>query len=186
MPTRLHITIIVALAVLVWATTLVLLGIPFTWHHIAPFTATVTCLTASCFVFDRWLWNWPVFSGWLVKQPKLHGSWKVRIVSSWVDPKSGLPLPPIECLMVIRQRYSSLNARLFTRESSSTLLTHEFCCGDDGIYELVGTYRNTPRVELRGKRSEIHHGSLLLQVKGDHAARLDGHYWTDRGTTGLT
>jgi hypothetical protein len=172
------------MAVVVWATTLLVLGIPITWSHAAPFTATVTIVTGACLAFDRWLWKLPVFKGWLVKQPNLQGSWKVRLVSNWIDPSTGQTIAPIECLMVIRQRFSSLNARLFTRESSSTLLANNFSCEEDGVYELVGTYRNTPRIDLRGKRSEIHHGSLLLQVKDDPAGRLEGHYWTDRGTRG--
>lgn len=184
MPTRLHISIIIGLAGIIWATTLVMLGHPITVQHAIPFAATVTLITGACYLFDCWLWKWPIFKGWLVKQPSLHGSWKVRLISNWIDPNTQQPIAPIDCLMVIRQRFSSLNARLFTRESSSTLLAHSFCCEDDGVFELVGTYRNTPRIDLRGKRSEIHHGSLLLQVQGDPPNRLAGHYWTDRSTRG--
>lgn len=184
MLTRLHVSLIIALAVFIWAASLLTVGIPITWHHAAPFTVTVTVLTGACIVFDRWLWKWRIFRGWLVKQPNLQGSWKARLISNWVDPATGQQIAPIECVMVIRQRFSALNARLYTRESSSTLLAYAFCCDDDGIFELIGTYRNTPRVDLRGQRSEIHYGSLLLQVRSDPTNRLDGHYWTDRGTKG--
>lgn len=181
MLTRLHISILISLVVVVWGASLLILGIPIGWQHIAPFTATVTIVTGACVAFDRWLWKLKPFKGWLVKQPVLNGSWKVTLRSNWVNPETGKTIDPIKCVMVIRQRFSALNARLYTRESSSTLLAHEFCHDDDGVSELVGTYRNTPRADLRGERSEIHHGCFLLQVKGDY---LDGHYWTDRGTKG--
>lgn len=54
----------------------------------------------------------------------------------------------------------------------------------DGIYRIAGIYRNEPRVELQGERSEIHHGSLLLEVHGTPPTSMEGHYWTDRGTQG--
>jgi hypothetical protein len=52
------------------------------------------------------------------------------------------------------------------------------------LYELAGVYRNTPQVHLRGERSEIHYGALLLELKGDPVNGLQGHYWTDRQTRG--
>lgn len=184
MPTRLHLSLIIALAVAIWTASLQILGVEITWRHAAPFTVAVTVLTGVCVVFDRWLWRWRIFKGWLVKQPDLQGSWKVLLVSSWIDPATQRQVAPIECVMVIRQRFSALSARLFTRESSSSLVAHAFTCEDDGVFEFIGTYTNTPKVDLRGKRSEIHHGSFLLHVKGDPPNGLDGHYWTDRGTKG--
>ena len=33
-------------------------------------------------------------------------------------------------------------------------------------------------------RSEVHHGSFKLDIGGEPVDRLEGYYWTDRGTMG--
>ncbi len=37
---------------------------------------------------------------------------------------------------------------------------------------------------LRGMRSEMHYGAILLNVHGNPVQSLEGHYWTDRNTSG--
>ncbi len=91
---------------------------------------------------------------------------------------------PVQCIMTIRQTYSRFSARLFTKESSSYLVAHKIEPQNDGVFQLFGTYQNTPDITLRGERSEIHYGALVLEVRGDPPKSLVGHYWTDRGTKG--
>lgn len=79
---------------------------------------------------------------------------------------------------------TGLSLRLMTPESRSKLIAHSIELEDDGIYRIAGIYRNEPLVELQGDRSEIHHGSLLLEVYGTPPESMEGHYWTDRGTRG--
>ena len=184
MLTRTHITILLVLAVVTWAIALWVLGLPFTWEYSKPFAITVSILSGACFVFDKWLWKWPIFNNWLVSQPNLHGTWKVLLKSDWINPETKQQVAPIECIMTIRQTYSRFSARLFTRESSSYLVAHKIEQQNDGIFQLLGTYQNTPDITLRGKRSEIHYGALVLEVRGDPPKSLVGHYWTDRGTKG--
>jgi hypothetical protein len=184
MPTRTHITALLLLAVAVWAATLWQLGLPFTWQYSKPFTITITALSAACFVFDRWLWKWPIFKGWFVSQPNLQGTWKVLLKSDWINPETKQQVAPIECIMTIRQTYSRFSARLFTRESSSYLAAYKIEQQNDGVFQLFGTYQNTPDIMLRGKRSEIHYGALVLEVRGEPPKSLVGHYWTDRDTKG--
>jgi hypothetical protein len=179
-----HITVLLVLAVGTWAIALWILGLPFTWDYSKPFSLTVSVLAVACFIFDAWIWKWPIFKGWLVNRPNLHGTWKVLLKSDWVDPQTKQQVAPIECVMTIRQTYSRLSARLFTRESSSYLVAHKIERQNDGVFQLFGTYQNTPDISLRGKRSEIHYGALVLEVRGDPAKSLVGHYWTDRGTRG--
>ena len=72
-----------------------------------------------------------------------------------------------------------------TKESRSVLVAYSIDQQEDeGLFRLVGVYRNEPKIELQGVRSEIHHGSFALEVHGTHAYELQGHYWTDRGTKG--
>ncbi|MEJ0011260.1 MAG: hypothetical protein WDM94_01275 [Bauldia sp.] len=184
MLTRLHITLLLILAVAVWAATLVVLGIPLSWDYLKPFTIAVAVLTTICIVFDKWLWSLSVFKGWLVQRPNLNGTWKATLASDWKDPQTGQSIPPIECVMVITQTFSKMTTRLFTPESNSFLYANRLVCQDDGVFQLYGIYLNTPKVELRGQRSEIHYGALILEVRGDPPTSLAGHYWTDRGTKG--
>lgn len=180
---RTHITLIILLAALVWWGTLAALGVPVSSAYLKPFAITVSVLTALCVLFDKWLWRWRIFKGWLVKRPVLNGTWEVQLHSSWVGP--GMPeADPIHAIMVVRQTYSLMNVRLFTKESSSFLIAHKLVLQDDGVFQLAAVYQNTPDIHLRGTRSEIHFGALLLEVKGDPPKALDGHYWTDRGTKG--
>lgn len=184
MLTRTHITTLLVLTVIVWGTTLLFLGLPLSWQYVAPFTLTVTTLTGACLAFERWCWRWPLFAGWLVKQPDIQGTWKARLVSNWIDPATNQQVLPIDCVMAVRQTFSSLSARLFTRESNSFLVAHNLVCQNDGVFQLLGVYQNTPQIALRGQRSEMHYGALLLEVRGDPPTALVGHYWTDRGTKG--
>jgi hypothetical protein len=184
MLTRTHITTLLVLAVVVWGIALLALGLPVSWQYTAPFTIAVTTITGACVLFDRWLWRWRLFRGWLVKQPDIQGTWKARVVSNWIDSATNQQIDPIECIMVVRQTFSSFSARLFTRESSSFLVAHNLIHQNDGVFQLVGVYQNTPQISLRGDRSEMHYGALLLEVRGDPPSALVGHYWTDRGAKG--
>jgi SMODS-associating 2TM, beta-strand rich effector domain len=184
MPSKNQLSVIIIVAAVVWACSLWLLGLPINWQYTKPFATTMTVLTALLFVFDKWIWKWPIFKSWLVNQPNLHGTWKVLLQSTWIDPATGKVIAPIECIMTIRQTYSQFSARLFTRESSSYLVAHKIERHNDGIFQLFGTYQNTPSITLRGDRSEIHYGALVLEVRGDPPKSLVGHYWTDRGTKG--
>jgi hypothetical protein len=172
------------LAVVIWALSLLSSGEPITWAQARPFTVTVSMLTLICIAFDKWLWRWKLFRGWLVELADIQGSWKATLVSDWTNPATGNRVAPIECLMVIRQSYSTLSARLYTRESSSYLVASKLIRQNDGVFQLFGVYQNNPKIELRGERSEIHFGALMLEANGDPISSLSGHYWTDRGTRG--
>jgi len=75
--------------------------------------------------------------------------------------------------------------RLMTKESKSSLVAHSIeQMEEDELYKLIGVYRNEPKIELQGDRSEIHHGTFSLEIHGAPAYELEGHYWTDRGTKG--
>ena len=58
--------------------------------------------------------------------------------------------------MVIRQRFSTLSAKIFTREFNFFLIAHSLLRQNDGVFQLSGAYQNTPNVMLRGERSESH------------------------------
>jgi hypothetical protein len=181
---RLHITMLVILAAAIWGAGLYVLGIPLTWDHVKPFSLTVFVLAAIMILFERWLWKWPIFRGWLVKSPNIQGTWHVALRSADVDPKREKRMQPIECVMVFRQTFSTLSMRLHSDESSSTLVAYKIVQQNDGVFEVMGVYQNEPQIHLRGDRSEIHYGALKLAINGEPVVSLQGHYWTDRETKG--
>lgn len=184
MLTKTHITSLLLLAVVTWAITLWVSGLPLTWEYSKPFSITASVLSFAAILFDKWLWRWRIFKGWFVNCPDLQGTWKVVLKSDWADPQTGEQRAPIVCVMTIRQTYSRFSARIFTNESSSYLIAHKLEQQNDGVFQLFGTYQNTPDIMLRGKKSEIHYGALVLEVRGEPATELVGHYWTDRGSKG--
>lgn len=114
--------------------------------------------------------------------PNLHGTWHGVLVSDWKR-EDGSSLPPIGVHLVVRQTLSTISMRLLTPESTSVLLGGSVTNEVDGVETMTGIYLNTPDI-LRRDGSPIHHGGLILQVQGHPPARLEGEYWTDRGTKG--
>lgn len=145
---------------------------------------TVTFVYGAVLLFAFYLWPWPFFKGWLVKRPDLRGTWKVMLHSDWTDPDTGQKISPIEAYMVVRQTLTTLSMRLFTEKSRSVLIAHEIESEPDGLFRLSAVYRNSPKIEYQGTKGAIHHGALLIEVHEVKPQRLEGHYWTDRGTRG--
>lgn len=184
MLTRLHITIILGLAVAAWTVTLIVRGIPVTPELLVPFGIAVSAVTLLCTGFNKWCWRYGVFKGWLVVRPWLQGTWKVTLQSNWINPETQAPIGPIEGYMTFRQTFSDLHMRLYTAESSSKSVTASILRSDDCLFRVAAVYQNEPSAALRGVRSEIHYGSLLLHVHADPPISMDGQYWTDRKTGG--
>jgi hypothetical protein len=152
---------------------------------VKPFGIVVGVITFFITLFNKYLWSWKIFRGWYVKRPDLRGTWKVELKSSWVNPETGEKIAPIYGYAVVRQSLTNLSFRLMTKESRSVLVAHSIeQQEDDDLFKLVGVYRNEPKIELQGVRSEIHHGSFALEIHGSPVEGLDGHYWTDRATKG--
>nr|WP_100546850.1 MULTISPECIES: hypothetical protein [unclassified Pseudomonas] len=186
MLTRLHVSSFIALTISVWLLALWLQGMPvLSWDFVKPFSTVVGCITLFVMIFNKYMWSWKIFRGWYVKRPDLRGTWRVELQSNWQDPETGEIIPPTYGYAVIRQSMTFLSLRLLTKESKSILVAHSIeQQEDDELFKLVGVYRNEPRIELQGVKSEIHHGSFSLEIHGLPAEELEGHYWTDRATRG--
>jgi hypothetical protein len=186
MLTRLHISSFVGFTILVWLLALWAQGMPvLDASFLKPFGLVVSITMLVVFVFNKYCWAWKVFRGWYVKRPDLRGTWKAELQSSWTNPETSQPVPPITAYAVIRQTLTSMSLRLFTKESKSVLIAHSIEIQEaDDLCKLVGVYRNEPNIELQGVRSEIHYGAFSLEIHGEPVAELEGHYWTDRGTKG--
>jgi hypothetical protein len=186
MLTRLHISSFIGLTIAVWLIALWIQGMPvLSADFIKPFGIVVGAITLIVTLFNKYAWSWIIFRGWYVKRPDLRGTWEVELKSSWINPETNEPIPPITAYATIRQSLTSLSFRLMTLESRSVLIAHSIeSQEEDSLFKLVGVYRNEPKIELQGDRSEIHHGSFSLEIHGSPVVELEGHYWTDRGTKG--
>lgn len=185
--TRLHITAFLGLAVAVWALVLFGRGTPVTTEHLAPFSTVVGVLVITGVLFEHVLWRWRALHGWLVLRPDLRGTWRVELQSNWTNPSTGIPVGRFEAFMAVTQTLSRLQMRLMTPESESWLVAESVTPSPKGDgYRIAAVYTNEPDPHLRGHRSEIHYGALLLDTHGASArpASLTGEYWTDRGTKG--
>ncbi len=178
---RLHITAFLALAVAGWTVVLLVEGTPVTLAHLSPFGLVVVFLALLALLFDRVLWHLRWLHGWFVKRPDLRGTWRVELRPTDES------IPPITCYMGVEQTLSTLQMHLMTAESESVFIADEITPSPTATgYRVVGVYTNTPDVHLRGTRSEIHHGALVLETHGRPSKpdTLTGEYWTDRKTTG--
>lgn len=182
MPGRLPISILVGLAACTWALVLVVTGSSLGWDFAKPFSLVVGVISIALVTFDRWLWRWP-FVRSVVGRPDLEGTYWGVIRSEWVNPETGQKPAPIPAAIVVKQSYTGLVLTLFTAESASSTIAATLDEGLDGRFAVAGLYRNEPRLSVQ-ERSRMHHGGLRLNVAGEAGERLDGSYWTDRGTQG--
>lgn len=186
--TRLHITIALLLAVVVWATALLLQGTPISMGHARPFGFVVAFLGLVALAVEHVLWRQSWLHGWIFCRPDLRGTWAVELQSSYIDPTTGSHIAPIICYMGVSQTFSKLQLHLMTAESESWLAAHSISKSpnEDG-YQIFGVYTNKPSVHLRTNRSEMHIGALVLETHGPSKIRPDtisGEYFTDRLTKG--
>lgn len=179
---RFPLTLMICFAAGSWALLLSANGWVIPHSFFAPLSGVVSVLSVGLMAFDRWLWSLPGINR-LVDRPRLKGTWKGTLHSSWVDPAGLQKVPPIEAYVVIRQTYSTLHVRLFTLESQSITLTATIMRDADEQYSLAGIYSNEPNLSVR-ERSPIHFGGIRLRIEGQPPMTLSGMYWTDRNTRG--
>ncbi|MCH9808455.1 MAG: hypothetical protein K0U74_12040 [Alphaproteobacteria bacterium] len=185
MLTRIHIHIIVTLVTITWVVTLLVRGITPSLDLLLPYGIAVGVVVSAVALFDQVLWRHPLLNKWIARRPYLHGTWRAHLVSDYViDQEAGQTVAPITGYMVIYQTYSSLSVRLYTEKSSSAQISHAINSTNGEQFKVVTVYQNDPGVGQRGDTSEIHYGAFLLEATGLNPERLDGHYWTDRLTTG--
>jgi hypothetical protein len=115
--------------------------------------------------------------------PRIQGTWWGELHSNYIDPASGARLGPIPVAVVVRQSGIDLFVCLHSKESSSITIAARRVMEADGRVCLVGVYRNEPKLP-RQDTSRMHHGGLKLSVIDGERPRMQGTYWTDRGTAG--
>ena len=184
---RVHISVFLGLAALVWWLVLVAQGAQVSSAYWAPFGTVVSFLVVLGAVFEFLFWRLPWLHGWFVKRPNLRGTWRVELQSDRIDPTTNAGVPLIVCYMGVVQTLSTLQMHLMTPESESWFIAESIRESPSAVgYQISGVYTNRPQTHLRGYRSEMHLGGLLLETHGpaNRPNTLTGEYWTDRKTKG--
>ena len=184
---RLHISVFLGLSALVWWLVLVVQGTQVSSAYWGPFGTVVSFLVVLVAAFELRLWRWSGLHGWFVKRPDLRGTWRVELQSDWINPTTNVSVPLIVCYMGVAQTLSALQMHLMTPESESWFIAERISPSPSGVgYQVAGVYTNKPQTYLRGARSEMHLGGMLLDTHGPTNCpdTLKGEYWTDRKTKG--
>ena len=122
MITNIQLSTLVFVIATIWGIVLILQGTSLSLDLLKPFSNVTGVLVLLLAFFDKWAWHWRIFYPWLVSTPYIDGTWKGKINSNWVDPKTKQKIEPIDAYLVIRQKFSKVHARLITKESISELL----------------------------------------------------------------
>lgn len=160
-------------------------AVSFSWIKYLFLIVTVIAVAMACFNYCLWRHKWLQgrLLNWFVKRPNIQGTWRVKIISSWVNPSTEQQIPPIEGYMVIRQTFTSLNMRLMTKDAYTEFFSVRIIYRPDQPYQIVGTYMHIPLFSVR-EQNAIHRGSVLLRLVGTPLFSIKGEYWTDRKTSG--
>lgn len=187
MITRIQLFVILFIAALIQGLLLLIDGVPVSLSWLRYIFIATTVLVLLLAVFDKWLWRQPLVQrwalSWFIKRPDISGTWRATIISTWLDQSTGEVKAPVEGYMVIRQTFSLLSLRLMTSESASEFMVAEIISSADNTFQVMGVYRNEPKLSVR-HRSSIHRGSVLLRMIGTPVTALKGDYWTDQNTSG--
>ena len=180
---RFLVSVILTIAAVFWGGALWSFGHDLAWNQLAPFAITLSGLTISLTLFDRYLWRkFPLDRFCWV--PDVTGTWSAELKSTYKDPETGCPTPPVDGFVSIRQTYSSLSIRLMTKHQESFLVAHAIKRHEDGSVDIFGVYQSDPNIHRRGEVSQIHYGSFKYRVVGNPPREMTGDYWTDRNTKG--
>ena len=185
--TRPFIWAVLGPAALAWGLLLLVQGVPIGKEHLTPIGTVVGFIVLLGLAFEHYLWRLRWLHGWFVRRPDLNGTWRVELQSDWIDPKTRKQVPLSVCYMGVTQTFSNLQMHLMTSESESWFIAERIRPSPSAEgYQVAGVYTNKPHMHLRGDRSEIHQGALLLNTHGPATApeTLTGEYWTDRKTSG--
>lgn len=135
-------------------------------------------------LFAKWGWRWRVFREWLVPFPDLNGTWKGHISSTWIGEKADGKPHRIPAVLLVKQSFLNISCVLRTEEMTSHSYAEGFTLDPSRqIRRLVYSYTSKPR-PLVGDRSKAHDGTVVFEIVGTPASKLEGRYWTDRETTG--
>ncbi|MWA35489.1 hypothetical protein [Burkholderia pseudomallei] len=153
---------------------------------IASLVVTIVGTVLVAIFNGTWRWLWRRFPAIQRKTfPDMNGTWQGTLVSTWIDPETGQPKPPILTTITIRQGLLSTSVSLRTGESTShstRALLETF--PETSRFRIWYSYNNDPQAQYQ-HRSSPHEGVAFLELDADaNMNRLTGRYYTARRTTG--
>jgi len=182
MPPKVVLQVVAGLVILTLAGLTAVRGAPDTpAEWMAPIAPAVGVAWTGLWVFNRWAWRWRGIRG-LTGRPLLDGTWHGELVPQALAGGAAAAVDG-DIFMVVRQCFWSISVRLFTRESTSSSCGASLNRHDDGVYELVYVYINTPQHQVR-ERSGIHYGGAVLSAPKSADHGVHGQYFTDRKSRG--
>lgn len=147
----------------------------------SPIPKVVTADLLLIGIFMKWLWQ--LLQGWLVPFPDLNGTWQGHIQTNWKDAEGRTP-GPIPTILTIKQTFVRMSCVMRTGEMESHSYLEGFCIDKEAqIRRLCYSYTSKPKAALRS-RSTPHDGTMLFNIIGTPARKLEGEYWTQRQTKG--
>jgi hypothetical protein len=129
------------------------------------------------FVFDRWAWRWSCFDA-LIKRPKLHGTWKCELRTSYEDRAGEV----IESYLVIDQTYTRICVRMLFDRSQSISMSGDLV--DEGGRCVLYYVFRSEKSALEPDSNPPARGAADLKVSRKPILALEGDYWMERGTKG--
>lgn len=147
-------------------------------------TIVATVLAIAAELSWRWLWRKIPLLG-RKAFPDLNGKWTGTLQSTWINPDTGQPIPPIPAEITVRQGLFRTSVSLKTAESES----HSTRCilerlADIGRFRIWYSYNNDPIARVR-HRSSPHEGIAFIEYDPEKGSDyLTGRYYTARKTTG--
>jgi len=153
---------------------------------VASLVVTIVGTVLVAILNSTWQWIWRRFPTIQRKAfPDLNGTWQGTLISTWIDPETGQPKPPIPTTITIRQGLLSTSVSLRTGESTShstRALLETF--PETSRFRIWYSYNNDPQAQYQ-HRSSPHEGVAFLELDAEtDMNRLTGRYYTARRTTG--
>jgi hypothetical protein len=135
-------------------------------------------------LFVGYGWRLRIFRSWLVPFPDLNGTWEGTIKTTWKNPDTGETPGPIPVVLTVKQSFAHISCVMRTAEMISRSYFADFWIDQDQQIRKLGyCYQSSPRPSFR-HRSSPHEGTIIFEVIGNPAAKLDGVYWSSRATSG--
>jgi hypothetical protein len=168
--------IILAAAVL-WGLIALVSGETLKWVWARPLGLIAAILVLGIFVFDRWVWRWPLVRR-ITRRPVIHGTWKAELRSSY-KPRAD---EAIEAYLVIRQTYSTICVDMLFDRSGSTSMSGDLV-RENGKCALYYVFRSEKQTLERDENPPAR-GAAQLTVAMKPSLHLEGDYWMEHGTHG--
>lgn len=176
MPSPTWTRIVIGLAASLWFAIAYFLDAPVEAAWLRPAGFVMAAVVLLLLAFDLFLWR--ALPIWLTKRPDIRGTWRSELHYRWPADE---PPKTKECFLVVHQTFSAVSIRMLFPKFSSESLSADIKCPEKKR-SLWWTYLGMPDEFDPG--NPMHRGAAEAVIATVPKARLEGTYWTERGTRG--